>query len=166
MTTVNLLLNLQSIFEAEFVKYEKTDINAEIEKQLLQADSTIGIDINNYIKPSVYIGYRPVDISQYNMPAVVIIPPAKAKESQEEKEYDITFMIYIKHNIENTSNIAVIEALSFVDMIKDIIFNNRLVGGFILNFEEIEWSVGALMNTVDFSVVEIGVSYKSLNNYK
>ena len=61
---------------------------------------------------------------------------------------------------------AALEAVSFVERVKDIIFKNRLVGGFALNFEDIEWGVDIVMNAADISVAEISCSYKSVNNYK
>ena len=89
MTAVNLLLNLKSMLESEFERLVLTGRNKEIEKQPLKADSVISIDKNAYSKPNVYVGFRPVSVNQYDFPAVVIVPPVKARESQEEKEYDI-----------------------------------------------------------------------------
>lgn len=166
MTAVNLLLNLKSMLEAEFEKLEITGRNKEIEKQPLKADSVINIDKNAYSKPNVYIGFRPVSVNQYDFPAVVIMPPVKARESQEEKEYDITFLLSVKHNLKAIDEMAALEAVSFVERVKDIIFKNRLVGGFALNFEDIEWGVDIVMNAADISVAEISCSYKSVNNYK
>ena len=166
MTVVNLLLNLKSMLESEFENYEITSRNKEIEKQPLKADSVISIDKNAYSKPNIYIGYRPVTINQYDFPAVVIVPPVKARESQEEKEYDITFLLSVKHNLKAIDEMAALEAVSFVERVKDIIFKNRLVGGFALNFEDIEWGVDIVMNAADISVAEISCSYKSVNNYK
>lgn len=166
MTAVNLLLNLKSMLEAEFERLEITGRNKEIEKQLLKADNIINIDKNAYSKPNVYIGFRPVTINQYDFPAVVIMPPVKARESQEEKEYDITFLLSVKHNLKAIDNNAALEAVSFVERVKDIIFKNRLVGGFALNFEDIEWGVDIVMNAADISVAEISCSYKSVNKYK
>lgn len=165
MTVVNLLLNLKSMLESEFERLALTSRNKEIEKQPLKADNIINIDKNAYSKPNVYIGFRPVSVNQYDFPAVVIMPPVKARESQQEKEYDITFLLSIKHNIKAVDNNATLEAVSFVERVKDIIFKNRLIGGFALNFEEIEWGVDILMNAADISVAEISVSYKSTNNY-
>lgn len=165
MTVVNLLLNLKSMLEAEFERLALTSRNKEIEKQPLKADSVINIDKNAYSKPNVYIGFRPVSINQYDFPAVVIVPPVKARESQEEKEYDITFLLSVKHNLKAIDEMAALEAVSFVERVKDIIFKNRLVGGFALNFEDIEWGVDILMNAADISVAEISCSYKSINNY-
>ena len=166
MTAVNLLLNLKSMLEAEFERLEITGRNKEIEKQPLKADSVINIDKNAYSKPNVYIGFRPVTVNQYDFPAVVIVPPVKARESQEEKEYDITFLLSVKHNLKAIDEMAALEAVSFVERMKDIIFKNRLVGGFALNFEDIEWGVDIVMNAADISVAEISCSYKSVNNYK
>lgn len=165
MTVVNLLLNLKSMLESEFESYALTGRNKEIEKQPLKADSVINIDKNVYSKPNVYIGFRPVSVNQYDFPAIVIMPPVKAMENQQEREYDITFLLSIKHNIKAVDNNACLEAVSFVERVKDIIFKNRLIGGFALNFEEIEWGVDILMNAADISVAEISVSYKSTNNY-
>ena len=165
MTVVNLLLNLKSMLESEFERLEITSRNKEIEKQPLKADNIINIDKNAYSKPNVYIGFRPVSINQYDFPAVVIVPPVKARESQEEKEYDITFLLSVKHNLKAIDEMAALEAVSFVERVKDIIFKNRLVGGFALNFEDIEWGVDILMNAADISVAEISCSYKSVNNY-
>lgn len=165
MTAVNLLLNLKTMLESEFEEYEITSRNKEIERQPLKADNIINIDKNAYSKPNVYIGYRPVTINQYDFPAVVIMPPVKAKENQEEKEYDVTFLLSIKHNVKATDNNAALEAVSFVERVKDIIFKNRLVSGFALNFEDIEWGVDIVMNAADISVAEISCSYKSVNNY-
>lgn len=165
MTVVNLLLNLKSMLESEFERLALTSRNKEIERQPLKADSVINIDKNAYSKPHVYIGYRPVSVNQYDFPAVVIMPPVKAMESQQEREYDITFLLSIKHNIKAVDNNATLEAVSFVERVKDIIFKNRLIGGFALNFEEIEWGVDIVMNSPDISVGEINVSYKSINNY-
>lgn len=166
MTTVNLLLNLKTMLESEFERLEIAGRNKEIEKQPLKADSVINIDKNAYSKPNVYIGFRPVSVNQYDFPAVVIMPPVKARESQEEKEYDITFLLSVKHNLKAIDEMAALEAVSFVERVKDIIFKNRLVGGFALNFEDIEWGVDIVMNTADISVAEISCSYKSVNNYK
>ncbi len=166
MTAVNLLLNLKTMLESEFEEYEITGRNKEIEKQPLKADNIINIDKNAYSKPNVYIGFRPVSVNQYDFPAVVIVPPVKARESQEEKEYDITFLLSVKHNLKAVDNNATLEAISFMERIKDIIFKNRLVGGFALNFENIEWGVDIIMNSPDISVGEINCTYKSLNNYK
>lgn len=166
MTAVNLLLNLKTMLESEFERLEIAGRNKEIEKQPLKADSVINIDKNAYSKPNVYIGFRPVSINQYDFPAVVIMPPVKAMESQQEREYDITFLLSIKHNIKALDNNATLEAVSFVERVKDIIFKNRLVGGFALNFENIEWGVDIIMNSPDISVGEINCTYKSLNNYK
>lgn len=166
MTAVNLLLNLKSMLEAEFERLEITGRNKEIEKQPLKADSVINIDKNAYSKPNVYIGFIPVTVNQYDFPAVVIVPPVKARESQEEKEYDITFLLSVKHNLKAIDEMAALEAVSFVERMKDIIFKNRLVGGFALNFEDIEWGVDIVMNAADISVAEISCSYKSVNNYK
>lgn len=166
MTVVNLLLNLKSMLESEFERLALTGRNKEIEKQPLKADSVINIDKNAYSKPNVYIGFRPVSINQYDFPAVVIVPPVKARESQEEKEYDITFLLSVKHNLKAIDEMAALEAVSFVERVKDIIFKNRLVGGFALNFEDIEWGVDIVMNAADISVAEISCSYKSVNNYK
>lgn len=166
MTTVNLLLNLKTMLESEFENYEITGRNKEIEKQPLKADSVINIDKNAYSKPNVYIGFRPVSVNQYDFPAVVIMPPVKARESQEEKEYDITFLLSVKHNLKAIDEMAALEAVSFVERVKDIIFKNRLIGGFALNFEDIEWGVDIVMNAADISVAEISCSYKSVNNYK
>ena len=166
MTVVNLLLNLKSMLESEFERLVLTSRNKEIERQPLKADNIINIDKNAYSKPNVYIGFRPVSVNQYDFPAVVIMPPVKARESQEEKEYDITFLLSIKHNIKAVDNNATLEAVSFVERVKDIIFKNRLVGGFALNFEDIEWGVDIVMNAADISVAEISCSYKSVNNYK
>lgn len=165
MTTVNLLLNLKTMLESEFERLEITGRNKEIEKQPLKADSVINIDKNAYSKPNVYIGFRPVSVNQYDFPAVVIVPPVKARESQEEKEYDITFLLSVKHNLKAIDEMAALEAVSFVERVKDIIFKNRLVGGFALNFEDIEWGVDIVMNAADISVAEISCSYKSINNY-
>ena len=165
MTVVNLLLNLKSMLESEFERLEINGRNKEIEKQPLKADSVINIDKNAYSKPNVYIGFRPVSVNQYDFPAIVIMPPVKARESQQEREYDITFLLSIKHNIKAVDNNATLEAVSFVERVKDIIFKNRLVGGFALNFEDIEWGVDIVMNSPDISVGEINVSYKSINNY-
>lgn len=165
MTAVNLLLNLKSMLESEFERLALTSRNKEIERQPLKADSNINIDKNAYSKPHVYIGYRPVSVNQYDFPAVVIVPPVKAKENQEEKEYDVTFLLSIKHNVKATDNNAALEAVSFVERVKDIIFKNRLVSGFALNFEDIEWGVDIVMNAADISVAEISCSYKSVNNY-
>lgn len=165
MTTVNLLLNLKTMLESEFERLEITSRNKEIEKQPLKADSVINIDKNAYSKPNVYIGFRPVSVNQYDFPAVVIMPPVKARESQEEKEYDITFLLSVKHNLKAIDEMAALEAVSFVERVKDIIFKNRLVGGFALNFEDIEWGVDIVMNAADISVAEISCSYKSINNY-
>lgn len=165
MTVVNLLLNLKTMLESEFEGYEITGRNKEIEKQPLKADNIINIDKNAYSKPNVYIGFRPVSINQYDFPAVVIVPPVKARESQEEKEYDITFLLSVKHNLKAIDEMAALEAVSFVERVKDIIFKNRLVGGFALNFEDIEWGVDIVMNAADISVAEISCSYKSTNNY-
>ena len=166
MTTVNLLLNLKTMLESEFERLEIAGRNKEIEKQPLKADSVINIDKNAYSKPNVYIGFRPVSVNQYDFPAVVIMPPVKARESQEEKEYDITFLLSVKHNLKAIDEMAALEAVSFVERVKDIIFKNRLVGGFALNFEDIEWGVDIIMNSPDISVGEINCTYKSLNNYK
>lgn len=166
MTTVNLLLNLKSMLESEFERLEITSRNKEIERQPLKADSIINIDKNAYSKPNIYIGFRPVSVNQYDFPAVVIMPPVKARESQEEKEYDITFLLSVKHSLKATDSNAALEAVSFVERVKDIIFKNRLVGGFALNFEDIEWGVDIVMNATDISVAEISCSYKSVNNYK
>ncbi len=166
MTVVNLLLNLKSMLESEFERLEITSRNKEIEKQPLKADNIINIDKNAYSKPNVYIGFRPVSVNQYDFPAVVIMPPVKARESQEEKEYDITFLLSVKHNLKAIDEMAALEAVSFVERVKDIIFKNRLVGGFALNFEDIEWGVDIVMNAADISVAEISCSYKSVNNYK
>ena len=166
MTAVNLLLNLKSMLESEFERLVLTGRNKEIERQPLKADNIINIDKNAYSKPNVYIGFRPVSINQYDFPAVVIVPPVKARESQEEKEYDITFLLSVKHNLKAIDEMAALEAVSFVERVKDIIFKNRLVGGFALNFEEIEWGVDIVMNAADISVAEISCSYKSVNNYK
>lgn len=165
MTVVNLLLNLKSMLESEFERLALTGRNKEIEKQPLKADNIINIDKNAYSKPNVYIGFRPVSINQYDFPAVVIVPPVKARESQEEKEYDITFLLSVKHNLKAIDEMAALEAVSFVERVKDIIFKNRLVGGFALNFEDIEWGVDIVMNAADISVAEISCSYKSINNY-
>lgn len=165
MTVVNLLLNLKSMLESEFERLALTSRNKEIERQPLKADSNIHIDKNAYSKPNVYIGFRPVTVNQYDFPAIVIMPPVKARESQQEREYDITFLLSIKHNIKAVDNNATLEAVSFVERVKDIIFKNRLIGGFALNFEEIEWGVDIVMNSPDISVGEINVSYKSINNY-
>lgn len=165
MTVVNLLLNLKSMLEAEFERLALTSRNKEIERQPLKADSNIHIDKNAYSKPNVYIGYRPVSVNQYDFPAVVIMPPVKARESQQEREYDITFLLSIKHNLKAVDNNATLEAVSFVERVKDIIFKNRLIGGFALNFEEIEWGIDIVMNSPDISVGEINVTYKSTNNY-
>ena len=165
MTVVNLLLNLKSMLESEFERLALTGRNKEVEKQPLKADNIINIDKNVYSKPNVYIGFRPVTVNQYDFPAVVIMPPVKARESQQEREYDITFLLSIKHNIKAVDNNATLEAVSFVERVKDIIFKNRLIGGFALNFEEIEWGVDIVMNAADISVAEISVSYKSTNNY-
>lgn len=165
MTTVNLLLNLKSMLESEFERLVLTSRNKEIEKQPLKADSVINIDKNAYSKPNVYIGFRPVTVNQYDFPAVVIVPPVKARESQEEKEYDITFLLSVKHNLKAIDKMAALEAVSFVERVKDIIFKNRLVGVFALNFEDIEWGVDIVMNAADISVAEISCSYKSTNNY-
>lgn len=165
MTTVNLLLNLKTMLESEFERLEIAGRNKEIEKQPLKADSVINIDKNAYSKPNVYIGFRPVSVNQYDFPAVVIMPPVKARESQEEKEYDITFLLSVKHNLKAIDEMAALEAVSFVERVKDIIFKNRLVGGFALNFEDIEWGVDIVMNAADISVAEISCSYKSINNY-
>ena len=164
MTVVNLLLNLKSMLESEFERLVLTGRNKEIEKQPLKADSVISMK-NAYSKPNVYVGFRPVSVNQYDFPAVVIVPPVKARESQEEKEYDITFLLSVKHNLKAVDNNATLEAISFMERIKDIIFKNRLVGGFALNFENIEWGVDILMNAADISVAEISCSYKSVNNY-
>ena len=166
MTTVNLLLNLKTMLESEFERLALTSRNKEIEKQPLKADSVISIDKNAYSKPNVYVGFRPVSVNQYDFPAVVIVPPVKARESQEEKEYDITFLLSVKHNLKAIDEMAALEAVSFVERVKDIIFKNRLVGGFALNFEDIEWGVDIVMNAADISVAEISCSYKSVNNYK
>lgn len=166
MTAVNLLLNLKTMLESEFERLEIAGRNKEIEKQPLKADSVINIDKNAYSKPNVYIGFRPVSVNQYDFPAVVIMPPVKARESQEEKEYDITFLLSVKHNLKAIDEMAALEAVSFVERVKDIIFKNRLVGGFALNFEDIEWGVDIVMNAADISVAEISCSYKSVNNYK
>ena len=166
MTVVNLLLNLKSMLESEFERLEIAGRNKEIEKQPLKADSVIHIDKNAYSKPHIYIGFRPVSINQYDFLAVVIMPPVKARESQEEKEYDITFLLSVKHNLKAIDEMAALEAVSFVERVKDIIFKNRLVGGFALNFEDIEWGVDIVMNAADISVAEISCSYKSVNNYK
>lgn len=165
MTVVNLLLNLKSMLESEFERLALTGRNKEIERQPLKADNIINIDKNAYSKPNVYIGYRPVSVNQYDFPTVVIMPPVKARESQEEKEYDITFLLSVKHNLKATDEMAALEAVSFVERVKDIIFKNRLVGGFALNFEDIEWGVDIVMNAADISVAEISCSYKSINNY-
>lgn len=165
MTAVNLLLNLKTMLESEFEGLALTSRNKEIEKQPLKADSVINIDKNAYSKPNVYIGFRPVSVNQYDFPAVVIMPPVKARESQEEKEYDITFLLSVKHNLKAIDEMAALEAVSFVERVKDIIFKNRLVGGFALNFEDIEWGVDIVMNAADISVAEISCSYKSINNY-
>lgn len=165
MTAVNLLLNLKTMLESEFERLALTSRNKEIEKQPLKADSVINIDKNAYSKPNVYIGFRPVSVNQYDFPAVVIMPPVKARESQEEKEYDITFLLSVKHNLKAIDEMAALEAVSFVERVKDIIFKNRLVGGFALNFEDIEWGVDIVMNAADISVAEISCSYKSINNY-
>lgn len=165
MTAVNLLLNLKSMLESEFERLALTSRNKEVKRQPLKADSVINIDKNAYSKPNVYIGYRPVTVNQYDFPAVVIMPPVKAMESQQEREYDITFLLSIKHNIKALDNNATLEAVSFVERVKDIIFKNRLVGGFALNFEDIEWGVDIVMNSPDISVGEISCSYKSINNY-
>lgn len=166
MTAVNLLLNLKSMLESEFERLALTGRNKEIERQPLKADSVINIDKNAYSKPNVYIGYRPVSINQYDFPAVVIMPPARAKESQKEKEYDIIFLLSIKHNIKAVDNNACLEAVSFVERVKDILFKNRLVGNFALNFNNVEWSVDILMNAADITVAEISCKYKKINNYK
>ena len=166
MTAVNLLLNLKSMLESEFERLVLTGRNKEIERQPLKADNIINIDKNAYSKPNVYIGFRPVSINQYDFPAVVIVPPVKARESQEEKEYDITFLLSVKHKLKAIDEMAALEAVSFVERVKDIIFKNRLVGGFALNFEDIEWGVDIVMNAADISVAEISCSYKSVNNYK
>lgn len=165
MTVVNLLLNLKSMLEAEFERLALTSRNKEIERQPIKADSNIHIDKNAYSKPNVYIGYRPVSVNQYDFPAVVIMPPVKARESQQEREYDITFLLSIKHNIKALDNNATLEAVSFVERVKDIIFKNRLISGFALNFEDVEWGIDIVMNSPDISVGEINVTYKSTNNY-
>ena len=166
MTVVNLLLNLKSMLESEFERLALTSRNKEIEKQPLKADNIIKIDKNAYSKPNVYIGYRPVTINQYDFPAVVIVPPVKAEESQKQAEYDITFVCSIKHNIKALDNNACLEAVSFVERLKDIIMKNRNVGYFALDFTRIEWGVDILMNAADITVAEISCSYKSVNNYK
>ena len=79
MTAVNLLLNLKSMLESEFERLVLTSRNKEIERQPLKADNIINIDKNAYSKPNVYIGFRPVSINQYDFPAVVIVPPVKAR---------------------------------------------------------------------------------------
>lgn len=165
MTAVNLLLNLKSMLESEFEKLEIAGRNKEIERQPLKADNIINIDKNAYSKPNVYIGFRPVSVNQYDFPAVVIMPPARAKESQKEKEYDIIFLLSIKHNFKAVDSNVALEAVGFVERVKDILFKNRLVGNFALNFNNVEWSVDILMNATDISVAEIIASYKSVNNY-
>lgn len=165
MTAVNLLLNLKTMLESEFERLEITGRNKEIEKQPLKADSVINIDKNAYSKPNVYIGFRPVSVNQYDFPAVVIVPPVKAEESQKQAEYDITFVCSVKHNIKAVDNNACLEAVSFVERLKDIIMKNRNVGYFALDFTRIEWGVDILMNAPDVTVAEINCKYKKINNY-
>ncbi len=165
MTVVNLLLNLKSMLESEFERLEITSRNKEIEKQPLKADSVINIDKNAYSKPNVYIGFRPVTVNQYDFPAIVIVPPVKAEESQKQAEYDITFVCSVKHNIKAVDNNACLEAVSFVERLKDIIMKNRNVGYFALDFTRIEWGVDILMNAADITVAEINCKYKKINNY-
>lgn len=166
MTVVNLLLNLKTMLESEFERLALTGRNKEIERQPLKADNIINIDKNAYSKPNIYIGYRPVTINQYDFPAVVIVPPVKAEESQKQAEYDITFICSIKHNIKALDNNACLEAVNFVERLKDIIMKNRNVGYFALDFTRIEWGVDILMNAADITVAEISCKYKKINNYK
>lgn len=166
MTLVNLMLNLKAMLEKNFNQLNVTSRNKETEKQLLNLDSNISIDLNCYSKPNVFIGFRPVTINTYDFPAVVIVPPTQAKESIQEKEYDITFILSIKHNIKAIDNNACLEAVSFIERLKDIIFKNRLIGGFVLDFENISWGVDILPNAQDITVAEISAVYKSGNNYE
>lgn len=165
MTVVNLLLNLKSMLESEFERLALTSRNKEIEKQPLKADNIINIDKNAYSKPNVYIGFRPVSVNQYDFPAVVIVPPVKAEESQKQAEYDIIYVCSIKHNIKALDNNACLEAVNFVERLKDIIMKNRNVGYFALDFTRIEWGVDILMNAADITVAEINCKYKKINNY-
>lgn len=165
MTVVNLLLNLKTMLESEFERLEIAGRNKEIERQPLKADNIINIDKNVYSKPNVYIGFRPVSVNQYDFPAVVIVPPVKAEEAQKQAEYDITFVCSIKHNIKALDNNACLEAVSFVERLKDIIMKNRNVEYFALDFTRIEWGVDILMNAADITVAEISCKYKKINNY-
>lgn len=165
MTAVNLLLNLKSMLEAEFERLEITGRNKEIEKQPLKADNIINIDKNAYSKPNVYIGFRPVSVNQYDFPAVVIVPPVKAEESQKQAEYDITFVCSIRHNVKAVDNNACLEAVTFVERVKDIIIKNRNIDFFALDFTHIEWGIDILLNAPDVTVAEISCKYKKINNY-
>ena len=153
------------MLEAEFERLEITGRNKEIEKQPLKADNIINIDKNAYSKPNVYIGFRPVSVNQYDFPAVVIVPPVKAEESQKQAEYDITFVCSIRHNVKAVDNNACLEAVTFVERVKDIIIKNRNIDFFALDFTHIEWGIDILLNAPDVTVAEISCKYKKINNY-
>lgn len=164
MTLVNLMLNLKAMLEKNFNELNVTSRNKETEKQLLNLDSNISIDLNCYSKPNVFIGYRPVSVNEFDFPAVVIVPPTQAKESVIDKRYDITFILSIKHNVKAIDNNACLEAVSFIERIKDIIIKNRLIGGYMLDIESVEWGMDILPNAGNISIAEIKCFYESNNN--
>lgn len=155
MTVVNLLENLKSMLEKNFK-----------DREIRSKNNTANGDFwDLYSYPNIFIGFRPVTMNNLDFPAIVIIPPTNAKESQKERSYDITFICSIKHNLKAVDNNACLEAVSFTEIVKDIIFKNRIVGDFALDFTQVEWGVDILMNSPDISVAEITTSYKSINNY-
>ena len=68
-------------------------------------------------------------------------------------------------DIKAVDNNACLEAVSFVERLKDIIMKNRNVGYFALDFTGIEWGVDILMNAADITVAEISCKYKKINYF-
>lgn len=163
MTIVNLMLNLKAMLDKNFETLEVKGRNKETEKNLLNIKN-INIDMNTYSKPAVFIGYRPVNINDFDFPGVVIIPPVAANENLQTKRYDITFILSIKHNNKIVDGNACLEALSFLERVKDIILKNRLVGGYMLYIDTIEWGIDILANASNISICEIKCFYESNNN--
>ena len=166
LSVVSLLTDLKKMLESEFKALNITAMNKNIDNNtILPTDIDININLSQYGRPNVYIAFRPASINQFDFPAVIIVPPSEAKDTISTKECDISFILVVKHGNRAQDNNACLEAISFMERVKDILFNNTNVGGFVLDFEQVNYGVDLIPNSPDITIAEINCIYRSINNY-